>query len=199
MELEEMKNIWENMEESQKTLPFQMSEVSQLEYKKKTNVFKKGEIIGLVIAYTLAGFILYKFNTLDHWYVRLSASLLVTYLLTMPLYTLYGVWKMKHIDLVQSNYKTVLEQFYVVKSNMNKAEKISFIASPFLFVASGVVLTKLFLHKNFFALNFQLPIIFLMGIAFVAALLLNAWAFKRRDKEFKSVKQLLEEENQSKN
>lgn len=199
MELEEMKNIWENMEESQKTLPFQMSEVSQLEYKKKTNVFKKGEIIGLVIAYTLAGFILYKFNTLDHWYVRLSASLLVTYLLTMPLYTLYGVWKMKHIDLVQSNYKTVLEQFYVVKSNMNKAEKISFIASPFLFVASGVVLTKLFLHKNFFALNFQLPIIFLMGIAFVAALLLNAWAFKKRDNEFKSVKQLLEEENLSKN
>jgi hypothetical protein len=199
MELEEMKNIWENMEESQKTLPFQMSEVSQLEYKKKTNVFKKGEIIGLVIAYTLAGFVLYKFNSLDHWYVRLSASLLVTYLLTMPLYTLYGVWKMKHIDLVQSNYKTVLEQFYVVKNNMNKAEKISFIASPFLFVASGVVLTKLFLHKNFFALNFQLPIIFLMGIAFVAALLLNAWAFKKRDKEFKSVKQLLEEENQSKN
>lgn len=195
MEIEEMKNIWENMEESQKIIPYQISEVSQLEYKKKTNIFKTGEIIGLVIAYAFAGFVLYKFNTLDYWYLRLCAYFLVTYLLIMPLYTLYEIWKMKHIDLVKSNYKTVLEHFYVTKSNLNKAEKISFIASPFLFVASIVIFTKLLTDKNLFALNIQLPVIFLIGIAFLGAIIFNVWAFKKRDKQFKSLKQLLEEEN----
>ena len=75
MELEEMKNVWSNMEERPKITPFQISESSLLEFNKKTNIFKIGEVIGLVIAYALAGFVLYKFNNLDDWYLRLCRTL----------------------------------------------------------------------------------------------------------------------------
>lgn len=195
MELEEMKNVWNNMEERKKISPFQISEASQLGYNKKTNIFKIGEVIGLVIAYTFAGFVLYKFNTLDDLYLRLCGCVLVIYLLIMPIYTLSETWKMKHIDLVQSNCKNVLEQIYAAKNNLKKAEKVSIITSPFLFLASIVILTKIFTDKNIFTLNIQLPVIFLIGVAFFGAILFNLWAFKKRDKEFKSVKQLLESKN----
>lgn len=195
MELEEMKNVWSNMEERPKITPFQISESSLFEFNKKTNIFKIGEVIGLVIAYALAGFVLYKFNNLDDWYLRLCGCVLVIYLLIMPIYTLFETWKMKHIDLVQSNCKNVLEQIYKAKSNLKLAEKISFIASPFLFLASIAILTKLFTDKNFFTLNIQLPVIFLIVVAFLCAIFFNVWAFKNRDKAFKSVKQLLEDKN----
>lgn len=193
MELEEMKNVWSTMEEREKITPFQISESSLLEFNKKTNVFKIGEVIGLVIAYALVGFVLYKFNTLDNWYLRLCGCFLVIYLLIMPIYTLFETWKMKHIDIVKSNYKNVLEQIYTAKNNLKKAEKISFVASPFLFLASIVILTKFFTDKNLFTLNIQLPIVFLIGVAFLGAIIFNIWAFKKRDEEFKSVKQLLED------
>ena len=101
----------------------------------------------------------------------------------MPIYTLIETWKMKHIDLVQSNCKNVLEQIYKAKNNLKRAEKISFIVSPFLFLASIVILTKLFTDQNLFTLNIQLPVIFLIGVAFLGAILFNVWAFKNRDKE----------------
>jgi MFS family permease len=195
MELEEMKNVWSNMEERPKITPFQISESSLLEFNKKTNIFKIGEVIGLVIAYALAGFVLYKFNNLDDWYLHLCGCVLVIYLLIMPIYTLFETWKMKHIDLVQSNCKNVLEQIYKAKSNLKLAEKISFIASPFLFLASIAILTKLFTDKNLFTLNIQFPVIFLIVVAFFGAIFFNVWAFKNRDKAFKSVKQLLEDKN----
>jgi MFS family permease len=195
MELQEMKSVWSAMEEEKRFTSYRISEVSQREYNRKTSSFRMGEIIGLVVAYTIAGLVLYNFNALDDGYLRLCGCVLVVYLLIMPLYTLFQIWKMKHIDLVQSNYKHVLERFYAAKNNLKKAEKISLIASPVLFIATIAILTKLLADKNLFSLSIQLPIIFLVGIALIGAILFNVWAFKMRDKQFKSVNELLEDEN----
>jgi len=178
--------IWKR---ERKLLHFKSANLHYLNSTRKLTFFKIGEVIGLVIAYALVGFVLYKFNNLDDWYLRLCGCVLVIYLLIMPIYTLFETWKMKHIDIVKSNCKNVLEQIYTAKNNLKKAEKISFIASPFLFLASIVILTKFFTAKNIFTLNIQLR------VAFLGAIVFNIWAFKKRDKEFKSVKQLLEDKN----
>ncbi len=195
MELQEMKSVWSAMEEEKRFTSYRISEVSQLEYNRKTSSFRMGEIIGLVVAYTIAGLLLYNFNALDDGYLRLCGCVLVVYLLIMPLYTLFQIRKMKHIDLVQSNYKHVLERFYTAKNNLKKAEKISLIASPVLFIATIAILTKLLADKNLFSLTIQLPVIFLVVILLIGAILFNVWAFKMRDKQFKSVNELLEDEN----
>jgi len=195
MELEEMKGIWNNTEESKKVILFQSSETSQLEYNKKMSTLKTGEIIGLAVAYTFAGGIIYNFNSLDNWYLRLSGCFLVAYLSVMPLYTLFATRQMRRIDLAESNYKKVLEHFYATKGNLKKAEKTSLIASPLLFVASILILTKVLTGKSLFSLNIPLYVLFMMALAFLAAILFNVWVFKKRDKQFKSVNQLLEEED----
>lgn len=194
MQLEEMKGVWNNMEDRTIT-QFPPGEASQREYNKKTSAFKTGEIIGLAVAYTFAGYIMYNFNTLDNWYLRSCGCFLVAYLSIMPLYTLSATWKMKRIDLAKSNYKNLLEHFYATKRNLKKAEKISLIASPFVFVASILILTKFITNKSLFALNIPLYAFLIMGIALLGAILFNVWVFKKRDKQFKSVNQLLEEES----
>jgi hypothetical protein len=199
MELEEIKNIWSEMNQKpnkQIGLTYNnFDDVRQLKYNKQANIFKGGEVIGLLVAYTLAGIILYKFNVLDKWYLIMSGIILVIYLLVMPLYTITGIMRMKKIDLVNSNYKEVLEHFYSTKSRLKQAEKISLIASPFLFVASTFILVKIFTDINLFVLDIQLHILFFIGIAFLGAILFNVWAFKKRNEKLKSVKKLLEEDN----
>ncbi len=196
MELEEMKKVWNNMEQRKKFIPFQISEASHLTYNKKITHFKIGEIIGLVVAYTFAGVILYTSIAFDNWYLRLCGGVLVIYLVIMPIFTLIETWKMKHIDLARSNCKDVLEQIYKAKNNLKVAEKISFIASPIIFISAITILIKLILDKNLFTLNIRFTGILFIGFALSGALFFNAWAFKNRDKEFKSVKQLLDDNNQ---
>ncbi len=203
MELEEMQSLWDDMNQKpEKKTGFphlNISNMTQLKYNKKADIFKVGEIMGLLVAYTLAGIILYKFNVLDKWYLIICGIILVMYLLVMPLYTITGINRMKKIDLAKSSYKEVMEHFYSVKSRLKQAEKISYIASPFLFVASMAILTKIFIDKDLFSLSFQLPIVLLMVLSFIGAILFNIRAFKKRENQLQSVKQLLEEGNQSEN
>jgi uncharacterized integral membrane protein len=202
MELEEMQSLWDDMNQKpvkQKGSHLNISNMTQLKYNKKAYIFKVGEIMGLLVAYTFAGIILYKFNTLDKWYLIICGIILVMYLLVMPLYTIAGIIRMKKIDLAKSSYKEVMEHFYSVKSRLKQTEKISFIASPFIFVASMVILTKIFTDIDFFALTFQLPMMLLIVLSFTGAILFNIWAFKKRVEQLQSVKQLLEEDNQSEN
>jgi len=199
MELEEMKKLWDDMNQKplRQTgfLHHNISDMTQLKYNEKANQFKVGEILGLLVAYTLAGIILYKFNILDTWYLSICGIFVVMYLLVMPLYTITGIKRMKEIDLAKSSYKEVMEHFYFVKNRLRKAEKISLMASPFLFIAAIVVLTKMAIDIDFFTLPFQLPILLLIVLSFIGAILFNIWAFKKRGKQLQSVKQLLEEDN----
>lgn len=199
MELEEMKSVWVAMDQNPVNQTgfahHNISNMTQLKYNKKANTFKVGEIMGLLVAYTFAGIILYQFNVLDKWYLRSCGIILVMYLLVMPLYTLHGIKRMKKIDLTRSSYKEVMEHFYSVKSRFKKAEKISLIASPFLFISSVVIFTKTFTDMDLFALPFQFRFVLLVFLSFVGAILFNIWAFKKREEQLQSVKQLLEEGN----
>ncbi len=199
MELEEIKSLWDDVNQKPAIKEFfsrqNISYMTQLNYNKQANTFRVAEIIGLVVAYALAGLILYKFNMLDTWYLSICGIIVVMYLLLMPLYTITGIIRMRKIDLAKSSYKEVMEHFYSVKSRLKQAENVSLIASPFLFVFSMAILAKIFMDIDFFTLTFQLPIVLLIVLAFTGAILFNIWAFKKRGKQLQSVKQLLEEGN----
>lgn len=197
MELEEMKNIWNDL--SQQTAK-QMSltdqnilKITQVKYKKQASLFRIWETVGLLLAYAIVGAILYTINELDAWYLDACAVIMIIYLLAMPLYTFTVVRKMKKIDLAKFSYKEVLDQFYSAKKGLRLAEMVSFIASPLLFVASLAILLKIFTGKDLFMLSLQLPIIVFIAIVFTGVILFNNWAFKKRRKHLRSVEELLEE------
>jgi uncharacterized integral membrane protein len=199
MELDDMKILWDDMHQKPaKQTGFahhNISDLIQLKFNKKANNFKVAEIIGFFAAYTFAGIILFKFNMLDKWYLVICGVILVIYLLLMPLYTIAGIKRLKKIDLANSSYKEVMEHFYTVKSRLKQSEKISLMASPFLFVASIAIFTKIFTGKDFFSMTFQLPLVILIFLSLLGAILFNIRAFKKREKQLQSVNRLLEEGN----
>lgn len=199
MDLEEMKSIWDDMpqkpKENEIILRQNTSDMVQTALNKQANSFKIGEFTGSLVAYTLAGIILYNFSILDTWYLSSSGILVVLYLIAMPLYTLAGIKKMKEIDLAKSNYKEVMEHFYAVKSRLKQAERISFIASPFLFSAAVVIFTKVVAGVDFFTLALKIPVVLLIVLSFSGATLFNIWVFKKRGQQLQSVQELLEEKD----
>ena len=66
MELEEMKNIWENQSQKLDFKLHTLSDVRSLELNNKTKIFQVSEVAGFIIAYLLAGMILFNFKEFDH-------------------------------------------------------------------------------------------------------------------------------------
>lgn len=68
MEFEEMKNLWENQSQTLDLNRHTLSDVRSLALKKQTKIFQVSEVIGLGIAYLLAGMLVYHFIGLDLWF-----------------------------------------------------------------------------------------------------------------------------------
>lgn len=194
MELEEMKNIWGNMPEKKDLSLSAFNEKFSLEFNKQTNVLQVSEIVGLTVAYALTGVLLYHFGELNNWYLKISGLVLMIYFLAMPLYTMAITRKMRKPDLIQSNYKQILEHFYIAQRKLKQAEKITFIANPFLFISATIIFTKIYADIDLFSLKFGFATIIIIVAAFFGAVLFNAWAFKKRERYLQSVTQLLEQQ-----
>lgn len=193
MELKEMKNLWENQSQTLDFKRHTLSDVRSLALKKQTKIFHVSEVAGLVIAYLLAGMVFYHFIELDHWFLKICGIFLIVYLLVMPIYTLSVVRKLRQPDLINSNYKEIIDHFYFAQSKLKIAEIISFVASPFLFIASVVIIAKIFLNMDVFDLNLNLQNVFFLVLTFVGAIILNIWAFRKRKDRLKTITQTLEE------
>lgn len=193
MELEEMKNIWENQSQKLDFKLHTLSAVRSLELKNKTKIFQVSEVAGFIIAYLLAGMILFYFKEFDHYLLKICGLFLIVYLLTMPIYTLSIIRKLRQPDLINSNYKEIIEHFYFAQRKLKFAEKVSFVASPFLFIASAVIIAKIFLNKDVFDLNLNVQNVFLLVVTFIGAMILNIWAFRKRKDHLKSITQSLED------
>lgn len=193
MELEEMKNIWENQSQKLDFKLHTLSDVRSLELNNKTKIFQVSEVAGFIIAYLLAGIILFNFKEFDHYFLKICGIFLIVYLLTMPIYTLSIIKKLRQPDLINSNYKEIIEHFYYAHRKLKVAEKVSFVASPFLFIASAVIFAKIFLNTDVFNLNLNLQNVFFVVLTFIGAMILNIWAFRKRKDHLKSITQSLED------
>ena len=193
MEFEEMKNLWGNQSQTLDFKHHTLSEVRRLALKKQTKIFQVSEVVGLVIAYLLAGMLVYHFIGLDHWFLKFCDIFLIVYLLVMPIYTLSVIRKLRQPDLINSNYKEIIDHFYFAERKLKIAERISLVASPFLFIASVIIIAKIFLNKDVFDLNLNFQNLFFLVLTFTGAVILNIWAFRKRKDHLKTITQTFEE------
>jgi MFS family permease len=192
MEFEEMKNLWENQSQTLDLKHHTLSYVRSLALKKQTKIFQISEVIGLVIAYLLAGMLVYHFIGLDHWFLKFCDIFLIVYLLVMPIYTLSVIRKLRQPDLINSNYKEIIDHFHFAQRKLKIAERISLVASPFLFIASVIIIAKIFSNKDVFDLNINFQNVFFLVLTFTGAVILNIWAFRKRKDHLKTITQTLE-------
>jgi MFS family permease len=192
MDLHEMKTIWQHEPGTTDFAPRPVRDWTEAAFRRQMRLFQTSEGIGFIVAYTIAGVILVHVSEFDTWYFWISGLILLGYLLIMPLYTMSVIRKMRKPDLIHATCKEVLEHFYRAQRKLKLAEKITFIANPFLFVSSMILLTRILAGLDVFTLPFKLPLVLFIIAVFIGATLFNLWAFKKRDKQLQSVADLLQ-------
>ncbi len=155
MELEEIQAVWSEMSnqlEQQKKLTDKMIlMMTQQKYRNKLNSIVYPEMIGAIICYIMALFILLNLSKLDNWYTMLSGVITVLIVSILPILSLGTINRMRKLDVATNNYKQTLMQYAKAKKNFQKVTRASYYLGFIVMFTILPVTSKLINGKDFFS------------------------------------------------
>ncbi|MDT0647394.1 hypothetical protein RM545_11895 [Zunongwangia sp. F260] len=182
MELEEMKNTWEEMSkrlENQEILTNQIIEkMTKEKYNSKFNKLQFYEIIGAVICYGSALFLIVSFQKLDEWYLMVFGVIALLSLLVLPVLALKKIGNMKKLDIASNSYKDVLIKFQKSRNDLLFTQKIIFYISLVLAVIILPVTSKIFKNKDLFEAENISNMWIYIPVLLIFLFFLSHWVFK---------------------
>lgn len=197
MEINEMKNLWKDMSEKldkQIELSEQvLLESTKEQYTRRVNIFWNAQIIGFVVAYGILIFLAFNFYKLDSWQELTSAILWCAYLGIMPFYSIAGMKTLKNINIGKMSFKECLEAFTSGKERTLRAQKISLILNPILFVAAVILIPILVLNIDSSTLVGNPLIIAIITIVLLGTMVATHWVYKKNNIHLESLREFMRE------
>lgn len=196
MELEEMKNLWEGMSkkvEKQELLTKNLLEkVTEQKYHSKLNKIRYSEMIGTIICYLGAVYLIMNFVKIDPLAEKIFAIIAIGLLLTLPVISLRSLNRMQNLPISSKTYLDTLNDFGKRKMRFQKFQKLNvslglfllIVAIPVLSAIKGVDLSE---TEHFWTLTFPISIIAFLGFAF--------WVFRSYKKSLEATEKLLSDIN----
>ncbi|MEO2128156.1 MAG: hypothetical protein ABGW91_08325 [Christiangramia sp.] len=196
MELEEMKNLWEGMSkkvEKQELLTKNLLEkVTEQKYHSKLNKIRYSEMIGTIICYLGAVYLIMNFVKIDPLAEKIFAIIAIGLLLTLPVISLRSLNRMQNLPISSKTYLDTLNDFGKQKIRFQKFQKLNvslgmfllIVAIPVLSAIKGVDLSE---TEHFWTLTFPISIIAFLGFAF--------WVFRSYKKSLEATEKLLSDIN----
>ncbi|APU70126.1 MULTISPECIES: hypothetical protein [Flavobacteriaceae] len=196
MELEEMKNLWKGMSaqvEKQELLTKNLIEkVTEQKYYSKLNKIRYSEIIGTIICYLGAIYLIMNFMKIDPLAEKIFAVIAIGLLLTLPIISLSSLNGMQKVKISSKTYLDTLNDFGRRKIRFQKFQKLNvslglfliLVAIPVLSAIKGVDLSE---TEHFWTLTFPISIIAFLGFAF--------WVLRSYNKSLEATEKLLSEIN----
>lgn len=196
MELDEMKNLWEGMSkkvENQELLTKKLIEkVTEQKYHSKLNKIRYSEIIGAIICYLGAIFLIMNFIKIDPLAEKVFAVIAIGLLLTLPVISLSSLSSMQKLQISSKTYLDTLNDFGKRKIKFQRLQKLNvslglfliIIAIPVLSAIKGVDLSK---TEHFWTLTFPISVIAFLGFAI--------WVLRSYNKSLEATEKLLSEIN----
>ncbi|MEE2771720.1 MAG: hypothetical protein VX712_05845 [Bacteroidota bacterium] len=196
MELEEMKNLWEGMSkkvEKQELLTKNLLEkVTEQKYHSKLNKIRHSEMIGTIICYLGAVYLIMNFVKIDPLAEKIFAIIAIGLLLTLPVISLRSLNRMQNLPISSKTYLDTLNDFGKRKMRFQKFQKLNvslglfllIVAIPVLSAIKGVDLSE---TEHFWTLTFPISIIAFLGFAF--------WVFRSYKKSLEATEKLLSDIN----
>lgn len=130
MELEEMKTAWKNMDkelQQQKLLTNNLIiKMTKERYQNRFSGITTYESIATAICFGTAGYIILNINKLDSWYFIASGIFTIILLITLPIFSLGLLKKLRSIDITNNTYKESLVQFATRKEKFLLFQKMTF-------------------------------------------------------------------------
>lgn len=152
MELEEMKGLWEEMSEkleSNKKLTDKLIiEMTQRKYDSKVKALLMPEIAGAVVCLLVFGLMVWRFHTLDTWYLQTGGVLLLVILGVLPIFSLRALFGLKSLDVSAQSHTETIDQFEKAKKRTMLVTRITLVLSPFMFVVSMIISSQMMGGKN---------------------------------------------------
>lgn len=196
MELEEMKNLWEGMSkkvEKQELRTNQLLEkVTEQKYHSKLNKIRYSEIIGAIICYLGAIYLIMNFMKIDPLAEKIFAVIAIGLLLILPVISLRSLNAMQNLKISSKTYLDALNDFGKRKIRFQKFQKLNISLGLFLIIVAIPVLsaikgTDLSETEYFWTLTFPVSIIAFLGFAY--------WVLKSYNKSLEATEKLLSEIN----
>jgi len=194
MELEEMKNLWQEMsagvEKQKKLTDSLIIKMTQMNYKNKLNKILIPEAVSAPIAFGAAVFIsvnIMKLNTP----LLLGCgiiSILISFL--MPILSINSILRMRSLNVSANNYKESLLEYSKAKMHFVFIQKLSFIFGAMILVTGIPVMCQLMGKQYALKTN---QIWYSYVIAFPFFLLFARWVFKYYIKSASSAGNILKE------
>lgn len=197
MELEEMKNTWQELSkrlDQQEIVTAQIIEkMTQEKYKNKFSKLMTYEIIGSLICYASALFLIVNFEKLDSWYLILLGITSLLSLLVLPVLTLRKISNIKKLNIANSSYKEVLIKFHKAKKELFVNQKLTLYLSVLLAIIILPVSSKIFKNKDLFEAEHINNIWIYVPILLIFLFFLSRWVFKGYKHVTNSAEQILKE------
>jgi uncharacterized membrane protein len=195
MELDDLKNTWENMSDQvkkqQNLNPKMINEMTKKKFESNLKKIAYPETIGVIICLAGAIFIGLNFSILDTIFLKSVGIVSVILLLALSVISLISVRQLNMRADVNKSYSETLKEFAVQKIRFYKFQKINVTLSYLLLVTTIVLFSKFFGSKDitnskyFWIFSFSFGYIFLSFYA--------KWVSKYYHNSLRQTEELLKE------
>jgi len=181
MQLEEMKNLWDEMslkiDSQQKLTNKLIMEMTQQKFRNRFNTLSLYETSGTVICFLAATFILLNLDKMDTWYLMLCGILSLLILIILPILSLRALFGLKKLNLSKNNYKETLLEFSKRKKNMMLIQQFSVGISIVLMWMVAPVFSMIVNGKDFFMQEHSTVLLLFYAATTIGVIFFARWGY----------------------
>jgi hypothetical protein len=194
MEFEEMKSLWGEMsgkiEQQKKLTDSLIIKMTKADYKNKIMKIFIPELIGALVCFAAALYILLSFQKLDRWYLIVCGIVSVLILLLLPFLSFSATHKIRSVNILANNYKQSLLEYSKGKRQFVFVQKLSFYLGAVLFLTVLPVMGQLIAGKDLF-IESRLWLWYAVGYTFFYGF--SKWVFRKYTKATVEAEEILKE------
>lgn len=181
MQLEEMKNLWDEMslkiDSQQKLTNKLIMEMTQQKFKNRFSTLSLYETSGAVICFIAATFILLNLDKMDTWYLMLCGILSLLILIILPILSLRAINGLKKLNISKNSYKETLIEFSKRKKNMMLIQQFSVGISIVLMWLVAPVFSKIVNGKDFFMQEHSMGLLLFYAATTIGVMFFARWGY----------------------
>ena len=194
MEFEEMKSLWEEMsgkiEQQKKIIDSVIIKMTKSDYKNKIMKIFIPELIGALVCFVAAIYILFSFQKLDRWYLNVCSVVSIVILILLPVLSFNAIHKIRSVNILDNNYKQSLLEYSKGKRQFVFIQKLSFYLGAVLLLAVLPVMGQLIAGKDLF-IETRLWLWYAIGYPFFYGF--SKWVFRKYAKTTVEAEEILKE------
>jgi len=197
MELEEMKNIWDDMSQRIDKLEIltdkSIVNITKKRYANKIRAISILETTLAFISIVFSAFVLINFTKLDTWYLSISGIIVVLFLIIVPILSVKWIRTLKYLDIAGNTLKQSLFKYAKGKQRFINIIKVSsYLTTPFI-VAFMLISEKFFNNNNLISENDFGVYWYVLPLGIIIQILFNKWILIKYTKALNEAENILKE------